>query len=86
MRQHTNGPWKVMHHSGLSWIQNDKCEIVVPNVKKAVISDANAALIAAAPELLDALEQIMASDVETLQQLTPRAFQAARAAIAKAKM
>lgn len=69
---------------------NDPCimaarEDWVGFLDNAPTGEANARLIAAAPELLEALEGILwALDSNNLGQFTPSAIKAARAVIAKA--
>lgn len=87
--KHTPAPWRASKgrygyqiHSGEKpsslnhWIANLKCESCPAS------EEANAQLIAAAPELLEALETIICSDNARLCQSE---WEAGRAAIAKAK-
>ncbi len=89
--QHTPGPWFVAHlpDGQGSWVacDPDGCGIHADGSYMAVcvspIGEANARLIAAAPDLLAALEGLFRLlDAGSLYE--PQAF-AARAAIAKAK-
>jgi hypothetical protein len=87
---HTKGPW--ICHSGMVW-KPDSSEDGIPIARMArddnrtmpVERDANASLIAASPEMLEALEAIVIdlqfSEIQTHKNLVDLA----RAAIAKAK-
>ncbi len=89
-KNHTPGPWKTQTHISL-----DRMEIRDANGRRiaecamdfpmsAKTHDANASLIAAAPELLEALQEIVtAADGEGWSQLDA-SFTKARAAISKA--
>ena len=89
-KKHTPGPWKTQMHISL-----DRMEIRDANGRRiaecamefpmsAKTHDANASLIAAAPELLEALQEIVAAaDGEGWSQLDA-GFTKARAAISKA--
>jgi hypothetical protein len=89
-KKHTPGPWKAQTHISL-----DRMEIRDANGRRiaecamdfpmsAITHDANASLIAAAPELLEALQEIVtAADGEGWSQLDA-SFTKARAAISKA--
>ncbi|HEP9635415.1 TPA: hypothetical protein VDW08_003767 [Pseudomonas aeruginosa] len=85
--KHTPGPWEIERYSdGLIQIVGDvrivsDDEENVTTVVEAVSrgDEANARLIAAAPELLDALVALV-----ECEQTTPELWEAARAAIAKA--
>jgi len=89
-KKHTPGPWKTQTHISL-----DRLEIRDANGRRiaecamdfpmsAKTHDANASLIAAAPELLEALQEIVtAADGEGWSQLDA-SFTKARAAISKA--
>ena len=83
--KHTPGPWKFMERGLL--VKSDESE-VVGTFHKANKNEANARLIAAAPELLAALERVAALDngfgVVTGLPLV-NAVMDARAAIAKAR-
>ena len=89
---HTPGPWRVspsvegmlcifadVNHRQDGYL--DACVCAVSAIMdKTEIDEANARLIAAAPELLEALERVVAiADRDTVE------FNAAKAAIAKAK-
>lgn len=100
---HTPGPWLVedeghLEHEGSLWITNEKGLCVAElrdDWKEAVIglkeATANAQLIAAAPEMLDALKRIAdASDgktwtAESAMRFVTMANDEARAVIAKAR-
>lgn len=89
MAEHTPGPWeweKPYQYSdgSTSWALSSNGRLVLRHAASTwTVSDANARLIAAAPELLKALRALFdASDLDT----TPlHIYQAARAALAKAE-
>jgi hypothetical protein len=91
MVKHTPGPWHVeenraYHTSFLIYSQagNQLAQCFNwQNKSFDIAADANARLIAAAPELLEALEWVLNSYEHEYQTKLP-AFIAARAAIAKA--
>lgn len=80
MSKHTPGPWRVDHHmnvicgSGL---------VAFPCIKDGLPQEANAALIAAAPEILDSLQDLIGW-VSGDNEEEMKAVNKARAAIAKA--
>ncbi|CAB3931578.1 hypothetical protein [Achromobacter insolitus] len=86
--KHTPGPWG--HRNGRIF-SVDREELTIANVARAADGDyspANGLVLAAAPELLAALEQMLDAFVDdplTHQYTSGRAADAARAAIAKAK-
>ncbi len=96
MTKHTPGPWSA--RNGRIFM-TDREELTVANVARAFDGDyspANARLIAAAPDLLEALEALAdlhkpcLADNPTLMECVKeqpeyQAYYAARAAIAKAK-
>jgi len=100
MNKHTPGPWKQGKSGGISWYNiyanNETVRVArvfdpspAPNHKAEgfEIEEANARLIAAAPELLEALEEIATQAGGTFHnnpELAKGVLQA-RAAIAKAK-
>lgn len=69
--QHTPGPWKVNEHSEVTFKDGRICDVDYYNVGRGekgryqLPHEANARLIAAAPELLDALSECL----EQLEQL-----------------
>lgn len=89
MSKHTPGPWHTQHVHPYTHIKSDKNPMIA--VVRSVLTDsrqefeANAHLIAAAPEMLEALEMMLgiltvagiAADTEAVQHL--------RSVIAKAK-
>lgn len=92
--KHTPGPWRIYHHSSMDLriIQDhseETCVAAIPNWKIEHHEEryANARLIAAAPELLEAamwligLKDIRPHDYE---EQRPLAWNALRAAIRKA--
>lgn len=99
MNEHTPGPWwaNIDAATGYRWVVGDP-ESWIPRIACCPLYseypvDANARLIAAAPDLLAALEKtyslMMAGDVDREpheeEARKIEAFLAARAAIAKAK-
>lgn len=89
MSKHTPGHWRVQHPKGINHISvaSDKlfiCEIYKypPTDKEA---EANANLIAAAPELFDALHHVMKASAECGWIFGKTTAEKAMAAIAKAK-
>ncbi len=90
--RHTPGPWKAVEAAynppGWLWVQNGPGALLA-NVHQNVnipldARNANARLMAAAPELLEALQEIItAADGEGWSQLDA-GFTKARAAVAKA--
>ncbi len=88
MTQHTPGPWKLnpaMDFSGTwdAWLGKDGVTIAhIQSHKSKELTTANARLIAAAPELLEALKGLC----EPADPATDsRRWEAAKAAIAKAE-
>lgn len=90
--RHTPGPWKAVEAAynppGWLWVQNGPGALLADvHQNKNIALDArnaNARLIAAAPELLEALQEIIAAaDGEGWSQLDA-GFTKARAAVAKA--
>lgn len=94
MSKHTPGPWRINGNNMFRWIVADS-EVFTHsgdvnrsayggNMVCESVHKANARLIAAAPELLEALKEIVdAADGAGWEQLDP-SFKKARAAIAKA--
>ena len=84
---HTSGPWEVLH--GPEWegftVSGLRLVAKVHEWGFNGEAEANARLIAAAPELLAALEDIVASSDANCGDSLMNAIQAALAAIAKAK-
>lgn len=78
------------YHSGTSVFVVDKlnnaiiCRIMVGDAS-ADVRDANASLIGAAPDLLEALEELMACKQGEFCEQYPAAYKKAQAAIAKAR-
>jgi hypothetical protein len=81
--QHTPGPWELIPASSVCpWpavIRGKTGGFLVHGISKQ-LCDADARLIAAAPELLEALQHLMVAHGEQLDY----AFQQAQAAIARA--
>ena len=86
MSKHTPGPWKIVDAWNYYMVegQNDE-EIIWQDgpYQTPVINKANACLIAAAPDLLEALEAIVGDS--SIQRVSDDLHAKARAAIAKAK-
>lgn len=85
--KHTPGPWRRSHESiDPEWdIVIAQHGVIVANVNACGQREANARLIAAAPELLEALEVCAdALNPENCYDI-PKAADKARAAIAKAR-
>ena len=62
MNKYTSGPWRVDNNHGSLWVESD-CENLVVQVAKGIGSEldhANARLIAATPDLLASLEEVLA--------------------------
>lgn len=86
-KKHTPGPWKTQMHISLDRMEirdaNGRriaeCAMVFPMSAKT--HEANASLIAAAPELLDALRMVIAHD----GRLTGADWDTIRAAVDKAE-
>ena len=90
--RHTPGPWKAVEAAynppGWLWVQNGPGALLADVHQNVNIPldarNANARLMAAAPELLEALQEIItAADEEGWNQLDA-GFTKARAAVAKA--
>lgn len=61
--KHTAGPWRVDNNHGALWVESD-CETLTARIAKGIGKEqdkANARLIAAAPELLEALQDLLDS-------------------------
>ena len=92
MGKHTPGPWHVNDGKGCRWIETSKDDVIARIYKDACSRetfDANASLIAAAPELLEALilleaEMVASGNANATDFGWPLAIQKTRAAIAKA--
>lgn len=86
MSKHTPGPWKIVDAWNYYMVegQNDE-EIIWQDgpYQTPTINKANACLIAAAPDLLEALEAIVGNS--SIQRVSDELHAKARAAIAKAK-
>ena len=82
MAEHTPGPWAPYHLSDGSWAVARRDDVLPPLAW--TVNEADARLIAAAPDLLAALEEIV--NLEGFpDQFAYRAEAIALAAIAKAK-
>ncbi len=89
---HTPGPWDYTESSGYVWGEDEDTKVCmisfIPKQRDAM--DANARLIAAAPEMLEALANINtlltnAPDAATLGAAVEQAITISRAAIQKAR-
>ena len=89
MSKHTPGPWYIYEDGDSPGIEASACSIVVFGLEEddggvggrtTEEAKANARLIAAAPDLLEALQHLMVAHGEQLDY----AFQQAQDAIAKA--
>lgn len=82
MDKYTPGPWRITY-SGHVCSENDLTLVAVAQHSRSI--DANARLIAAAPELLEALRPFAETDLTVLNGSDTFAFDVlrARAAIAK---
>jgi len=78
-KQHTPGPWHTAGEQGVQ-IRSEKHQIAKVWTMRGNEWKANARLIAAAPDLLEALQHLMVAHGEQLDY----AFQQAQDAIAKA--
>jgi hypothetical protein len=100
MGKHTPGPWKAVpqHTTVAGFWEENGINIEGPNGEEIIgtegifngeFDEANAALIAAAPELLEALKEAatVLARLDTLRHIEPQfpALDKARAAIAKAE-
>ena len=96
-KQHTPGPWRWVPQPDYSWQYQDLMsasgEVVLsgeeaPDPSGIEISHADARLIAAAPDLLEALEALMVTidaQINAGLRWDPEEVAAARSAIAKAR-
>ena len=96
MHKHTPGPWAIDHARGRTYILAEhRAQVALVGSENMLADDssaaANAALIASAPDLLQALHAVSADLLDLLsQRMSPEMAQAlpsldeARAAIAKA--
>ena len=92
MSKHNSGPWKTTHTEQMGYRVSDSTGWGVAVVLKDVNDKANAHLIAAAPEMLDALEELVelkdrrhSLPAEIYQESREKAWNKCRAAIAAAK-
>lgn len=96
MSAHTPGPWKVVNHPRVAHVDSMRSvghgangmASIVWLTGGALAQEANAALIAAAPDLLDVLEMIRDADEDCrrdgLPQMNPMARRRLDAVLAKA--
>jgi hypothetical protein len=103
MKTHTNGPWSA-NLNGLArdkqdapqWTVGKSCEclVILPNRSTPEETEANARLIAAAPDLLAALQAVLSTyrtfrnvpqDLQEWTCIDDEAFEQGLSAIAKAK-
>lgn len=92
MSKHTPGPWKTTHSEVNGYRVSDSTGWGVAVVLKDTNDEANARLIAAAPQMLEALEELVelkdhrhSLPVEIYQESREKAWNKCRAAIAAAK-
>ena len=79
--QHTPGPWQYKRTSGFDY---GSTAYWVPGICTNIDTEANARLIAAAPELLEALKAVLDNPYREGTASHERVKDIARAAIAKA--
>jgi hypothetical protein len=87
MSGHTPGPWKASALAGdteLSWVETEREYRSIASLIRYPEMEANARLIAAAPELLAACKMV-ASFAQSWQPLTPGDIRVMLDAIAKAE-
>jgi ketosteroid isomerase-like protein len=100
VNKHTPGPWRNEGGISATWEDGEEVQVCAlfttkwtytepdahaKNDRMRRESEANARLIAAAPELLEALEAVMSGQIGGTPDLDAERFQKARAAIAKAR-
>jgi hypothetical protein len=85
MNKHTPGPWTITESATHITVRNREGDAVFHDDKRldGVLGDAH--LIAAAPDLLEALTEIVSVSLRYRLQESDSAVEAARAAIAKAR-
>jgi hypothetical protein len=90
--KHTQADWVACEHGDYGDNNGQCIAIVGGGMRIALVlgrntpeTHANAALIAAAPDLLEALESLLAAQIDPLGIKAARACKAAAAAISKAK-
>lgn len=86
---HTPGPWREHSHRQIGPDAGIVCEvwsaIGETDAERIAQADANAALIAAAPELHQALKTLLADHAIGMAVVRPRTMTLIRAALAKAE-
>ena len=80
---HTPGPWRVLHKTGVFPMDSD-CWTIGTAEQHRKEHEANARLIAAAPDLLAALQAMVAHYPAGINTMLDEASTAARAAIDRA--
>lgn len=91
MTTHTRGPWRIGGDDGSIWVRplrgNVICDLIARDTCNPATEEdmANANLIAAAPELLEALKRIVEDLPAKRDWLDPAVERAAKEAIRKAK-
>ena len=90
--KHNSGPWKITYTDQMGYRVSDSTGWGVAVVLKDVNDKANAHLIAAAPQMLEALEELVelkdrrhSLPAEIYQESREKAWNKCRAAIAAAK-
>lgn len=85
MSEHAEGPWRYGHPAGKHGLAYFNIYAPSRSVAAKVCSEADARLIAAAPEMLEALnDACLALTKNASEEFRQHAFQAIQAAIAKA--
>lgn len=90
--KHTLGPWSPYCYEGACYFEGVKRDgwsingpDVVPDYENPLFNEADARLIAAAPDLLEALREVFSLDASLIRDIYGSEFvDRARAAIAKA--
>ena len=82
--KHTPGPWRTDAHNGFPLDIEDPGEYMIAKATPCAKAEANARLISAAPDLLDALQTVVANAPEPYCAITRAVDAQCRAAIAKA--
>jgi hypothetical protein len=85
MNKHTPGPWTISESATHVTVRNREGDAVFHDDKRldGVLGDAH--LIAAAPEMLESLTELVSVSLRYRLQESDSAVEAARAAIAKAR-
>ncbi len=81
--EHTPGPWKWFNDGDLA--NSDGKMVLRPDANRGIPTDADAALIAAAPDLLKACDELCADLTQQGYQLRTHPFDKMLLAVRKAK-